>query len=123
MLKSTWGVSYYNCWDEYRYRLSLFQHYRVIPPYMEVFWEYKPTSDWSFRAEIDNAVPFVFDRKQYVYAGPRNISPLVTMSIGRFNPSRGCSSGSARRSTERNCPPTQIPGSRRRAPDCRLSWR
>ena len=77
-LKSTWGVFYYHGWDEYRYRLALVQHYRVIPPYMEVFWEYKPTPDWSLHFEIDNAVPFVFDRKQYIYAGPRNISPLVT---------------------------------------------
>lgn len=78
-LKSTWGVFWYNGWDEYRYRLSLVQHYRVRPPYMEVFWEYKPTPDWSLRFEVDNAAAFQFDREQDFYSGPRDISPLVTV--------------------------------------------
>ncbi len=76
-LKSTWGLFYYNCWDESYYRLASYQHRRVIPPYFEAYWEYKPTPEWSLRFEADNFVPFVYDRQQNFYAGPRNSTALI----------------------------------------------
>jgi outer membrane receptor protein involved in Fe transport len=78
-LNSTWGIDYFNCWDEYYYRLALIQHRKVIPPYMDVYWEYKPTSDWSLHLELDNIVPFIFDQKQFFYTGPRATNPLDTI--------------------------------------------
>ena len=77
-LKSTWGVYFFDGWDESTYRLSLYQHRLVAPPYMEVYWEYKPDPSWSLRAEIDNLVPFVYGRRLYSYAGPRNAAPLIS---------------------------------------------
>ena len=77
-LKSTWGIDFFDCWDESTYRLNLYQHRRVIPPYLDVYWEYKPSPEWSLRVEADNIVPFVYERRLYTYAGPRDSSPLVT---------------------------------------------
>ena len=80
-LKSTWGIDFDDVWDESYYRLSLYQHRRVIPPYLDVYWEYKPSPEWSLRVEADNIVPFVYQRRLYTYAGPRDTSPLVTSEL------------------------------------------
>jgi hypothetical protein len=76
-LKSTWGVYFFDGWDESYYRIASYQHKRITPPYLEVYWEYKPTSQWSLRFEVDNAVPFILDKELDFYAGPRNTSPLT----------------------------------------------
>jgi Outer membrane protein beta-barrel family len=73
-LKSTWQVFFFNCWDEYYYRIEQVRHRRVIPPYIGAYWEYKPTSNWSFHVELDNADPFVYDDKYWNYPEPRNES-------------------------------------------------
>jgi outer membrane receptor protein involved in Fe transport len=78
-LKSTWGLFYYNCWDEYYYRLAETQHRKTVPPYIEVFWEYKPTPQWSFHLGFINLGQFAYDNKFYDYAGPRNQAPLATI--------------------------------------------
>jgi hypothetical protein len=75
-LKSTWGVYYFNCWDERYYRLQQVRHRRVIPPFLEAWWEYKPQGDLSLRFEVDNVVPFVYDDQYQNYAGPRDDFPL-----------------------------------------------
>ncbi len=76
-LKSTWGINYYNCWDEQYFRLEQTQHRRVLPPYVNVFWEYKPTPAWSLHFELDNLARFVYKNELFDYSGPRNTSPLV----------------------------------------------
>ena len=76
-LKSTWGINYYNCWDEYYYRLTQTQHRSVPPPWVSVFWEYKPTTTWSLHFELDNLARFVYKNELFDYSGPRNTSPLV----------------------------------------------
>ncbi len=78
-LKSTWGITYFNCWDQYYYRLTQVRHQRVIPPYFLVFWEYKPTPSWSLHVELDNLTRFVYDDKYYDSAGPRNTSSLASI--------------------------------------------
>ncbi len=75
-LKSTWGINYYNAWDQQSYRLDQYRHQKVLPPYLSLFWEYKPSPAWSFHVEADNIIPFVFKDIRYNYAGPRNVAPL-----------------------------------------------
>ncbi|MEI9929906.1 MAG: TonB-dependent receptor [Rhizomicrobium sp.] len=75
-LKSTWGVNYYNCWDEHYFRLEQTQHRRILPPLVSVFWEYKPTPAWSLHFELDNLGQFVYENQFFDYAGPRNVNPL-----------------------------------------------
>ncbi|HEY0105884.1 MAG TPA: TonB-dependent receptor [Rhizomicrobium sp.] len=87
-LKSTWGINYYNGWDERYYRLDQFRHRKVPPPYLSLFWEYKPSPAWSFHVEANNIVPFVFTDIRYNYAGPRNSSPLdnIEENVAHSNP-------------------------------------
>lgn len=78
-LKSTWGVLYYNCWDEHYYRLTQVRHRRVIPPFFEAWWEYKPEESLSLRLELDNFGRFVYDDQFFNYAGPRDTFPLSSI--------------------------------------------
>jgi hypothetical protein len=75
-LKSTWGVFYYNCWSEHYYRLTSVERRRTIPPYVEIWWDYKPTQDLSFRLELYNPFRFSYDDKFYDFAGPRDVAAL-----------------------------------------------
>ncbi|MGA9795177.1 MAG: TonB-dependent receptor [Rhizomicrobium sp.] len=73
-LKSTWQVFFFNGWDEYYYRIEQERQRRVLPPYIGAYWEYKPTPNWSFHVEVDNADPFVYDDKYWNYPAPRDVS-------------------------------------------------
>ncbi|HTT97257.1 MAG TPA: TonB-dependent receptor [Rhizomicrobium sp.] len=75
-LKSTWKIGYFNGWDERYYRLEQTQHRRVLPPYMYIFWEYKPTPDWSLHFELDNLGQFVYENEYFNFDGERNTAPL-----------------------------------------------
>ena len=76
-LKSTWGVNYYNGWDENYFRLEQTQHRRVEPGLLSAFWEYKPTPAWSLHFELDNLTRFVYDNEYFDYSGPRDSSSIV----------------------------------------------
>lgn len=75
-LKSTWKIGYFNGWDERYFRLEQTQHRRVMPPYMYVYWEYKPTPDWSLHFELDNLGQFVYENEYFNFVGERNSTPL-----------------------------------------------
>ncbi|MDE2500636.1 MAG: TonB-dependent receptor [Alphaproteobacteria bacterium] len=79
-LNSTWSIFYFNCWDQYYYRLTEFRHRRVIPPYVELSWEYKPTTAWSIQAAVRNALPFTYDDTFYEYGGPRDSASLAQIN-------------------------------------------
>jgi outer membrane receptor protein involved in Fe transport len=76
-LKSTWGINYYNCWDEYSYRLTTSRHRKVTPTYFQAFWEYKPSAAWSYRFQLNNFTDFVYHDNNFTFGGPRNVSPLI----------------------------------------------
>jgi hypothetical protein len=76
-LKSTWGLYYYNCWDEHYFRLAQIQHRKTVPPYIEAFWEYKPTPAWSFHLGFINLGQFVYDNQFFDYDGPRDTGQLI----------------------------------------------
>jgi outer membrane receptor protein involved in Fe transport len=76
-LNSTWSVAYYNCWDEWYYRVSQVRHRRLIPPYITAYWEWKPEPSLSLHFEIDNIDPFVYDDQFLNYAGSRADSGLA----------------------------------------------
>ncbi len=77
-LKSTWKIGYYNGWDEHYFRLEQTQHRRVVPPYVYVYWEYKPTTDWSLHFELDDLGQFVYENEFFNFAGERNTAPLLS---------------------------------------------
>ncbi len=83
-LKSTWGLFYYNCWNERYYRLEQVDSRRTIAPFLEAWWEYKPDGGWSFRAEVDNFIPFRYDNQFKNYDGPRNMFPVAQIDDRRI---------------------------------------
>lgn len=83
-LKSTWSIFYFNCWSEKYYRLEQTQSRRAIAPFLEAWWEYKPGNGWSFRAEVDNFVPFTYSNLFKDYDGPRNTFPVAELDDRRI---------------------------------------
>ncbi|HTQ14658.1 MAG TPA: TonB-dependent receptor [Rhizomicrobium sp.] len=78
-LNSSWGIFFFNAWSEHYYRLEQVRSRRVIPPYFQVWWDYKPRPGWSLHFEITNPAPFVYDDRFYDYAGPRDTFPLQSI--------------------------------------------
>ena len=78
-LKSTWGIYYFNCWNENFYRFEQVQHLRTVPPYLTLWWEYKPKSTWSLHVEVDNVGRFGYEDAFSDYAGPRSVAPLQSI--------------------------------------------
>jgi outer membrane receptor protein involved in Fe transport len=76
-LSSTWGLFYFNAWTEDSFRLEQTRIRRAIPPYLSVYWDYKPSPAWSFHFEVDDALRFIYDDIRHNFAGPRNTSPLL----------------------------------------------
>jgi hypothetical protein len=74
---SSWSIFYYSAWNEHYYRLEQVRSRRAIPPFLEAWWEYKPTANWSLRLEVDNFGRFVYDDRFFDYAGPRDVSPVA----------------------------------------------
>jgi outer membrane receptor protein involved in Fe transport len=83
-LKSTWGLFWYNGWDEKYYRLELIRHRHLTPPFVGGFWDYKPSSDWTFHFELDNASRFIFRDRRFHFTGPRDTSPLGSIEEVTF---------------------------------------
>jgi hypothetical protein len=80
-LRSTWGIEYFNGWDEWRYRLTEVRHRRVMPPYFDVYWNYTPNSSWSFSLLLDNLTRYVYwDRRDH-WSGPRGTSTLDSSEL------------------------------------------
>ncbi|MBS0471653.1 MAG: TonB-dependent receptor [Proteobacteria bacterium] len=82
-LKSTWGVFYYNCWEEESFRLTQVRKTHIPPPYIGLFWDWKPSAAWSLHVETDNVFGFIYDDRRYIYTGPRDVSPLDFIDVYR----------------------------------------
>jgi len=77
-LQSTWGIYFFNCWDERYYRPSQYRHDRVIPPYIELSWDYKPSPQWMLSLALKNVGRFRYEDTNTSYAGLRSDSaPLA----------------------------------------------
>lgn len=89
-LNSTWGINYFNGWRERYYRLEELRDRKIPAGIVNVFWEYKPTPDWSIHVEFDNIVPFVYDDKHFNYAptratgAPVSVEQRIVRSQPRF---------------------------------------
>ncbi|MBV9539779.1 MAG: hypothetical protein JO167_00805, partial [Alphaproteobacteria bacterium] len=90
-LNSTWGISYFNGWRERYYRLHELRDRKVPPGLLSVFWQYKPTPDWSISVEFDNLTRFRYDDKHFNFAtsrgqgAPDSLEERVVTSWPRFN--------------------------------------
>ncbi len=61
------------------FRIDQVTDFHLSPLYVGLSWDYKPKPDFDLQLKLLDAVPYQFDITQYNYAGPRNISPLVSI--------------------------------------------
>ena len=61
------------------FRIAQVTDFRIYPLYVALSWDYKPAPDLDLLVKLQNIVPYQFDQIQYDYAGPRNVSPLVSI--------------------------------------------
>ena len=61
------------------YRIAQVTNYQINPLYVALSWDYKPRPDLDFLVKLQNIVPYQFDQFEYNYAGPRDISPLLSI--------------------------------------------
>lgn len=79
-LKSTWSVYFFSGWDERSYRPLQLRHRKVIPPYIELQWDYKPTPQWMFSAALKNVGRFSYDDVNTSFAGLRGTNSPTEIS-------------------------------------------
>ena len=70
-LDSTWGVYFGNLWEKHYFRLTEVRHSRAISPYLEFWWEYKPSAEWTLQLAVNNWGVFSYNDVIERYAGPR----------------------------------------------------
>jgi outer membrane receptor protein involved in Fe transport len=61
------------------FRIAQVTDYRIYPVYVQFSWDYKPKPDLDLQFKVMNFVPYQFDAIQYNYAGPRDVSPLLSI--------------------------------------------
>ena len=70
-LKSTWSAFVFTGWNEGSYRPFLQSERKVIPTYIELEWDYKPTPQWMFALAAKNVGRFSYDNVNAFYSGLR----------------------------------------------------
>jgi len=70
-LKSTWSAFVFTGWNEGSYRPFLQSERKVIPTYIELEWDYKPTPQWMFALAAKNVGRFSYDNVTAFYSGLR----------------------------------------------------
>ena len=78
--KMTWGVDAFGAFRERAFRLSEVET-RKQSTFVLVFVEYKPRPSWLIRTEAGGVTQRNVKRIREVYAGPRNVSPLLYTDI------------------------------------------
>ena len=61
------------------FRIAQVTDFHIYPLYVALSWDYKPAPDLDFLVKLQNFVPYQFDQIQYNYAGPRDVSPLISV--------------------------------------------
>lgn len=73
--KTQWGVDTFLGWEQRYYRFDQIERIKM-GTWVEIYAEYKPRPDLSFRVELQNLAARDFTRIRDVYSGPRNTSGL-----------------------------------------------
>ena len=63
-------------WSQPTYRIAQISEVRLLTPYLELDWDYKPRPDLDIQVQADNFIPYHIEIEQDNYGGPRNLSPL-----------------------------------------------
>jgi hypothetical protein len=72
-LRSTWGIDYYAAWRQTTYYFSEVdtQHLGL---WLEVYFEWKPTPDWSLKVEADNLTGHGLEYQRDIYDPFRDVA-------------------------------------------------
>ena len=73
--KTQWGIETFVGWEQRFYRFDQIETVKM-GTWVELYAEYKPRPDLSFRIEAQNLAARDFTRVRDVYSGPRNTSGL-----------------------------------------------
>jgi hypothetical protein len=82
--KLTVGLSWFAGWSERYYRLEEVQSLK-LRNFFGSFIEYKPTPQFTLRAELNNFDPYRFNIERQVFDGPRHTGSLETVELERRN--------------------------------------
>lgn len=83
-LKLTYGFGWFGGWSERSYRLEEIQTME-LRNFFNSFIEYKPTPNFTLRAELNNLDPYRFNIERRVFDGPRGTSNLDFVELERRN--------------------------------------
>jgi len=81
--RTTWGVEYQPWGEDTVFRIDQISHFR-FRDYASAWIEYKPTDQWTLRAQA--WMLGSYDQTRTVYAGPRNTDPLAYREVRSMEP-------------------------------------
>lgn len=73
-LKSTWSAFLFTGWNEGSYRPFLRNERKVIPTYIELEWDYKPSENWMVAVAAKNVGRFSYENVSQFYSDLRGTS-------------------------------------------------
>lgn len=79
-LKSTWSAFFFTGWHEGYYRPSQLRERKVIPLYVELEWDYKPTPQWLFALAAKNVGRFSYGDINTSFTGLRGTGVISEIS-------------------------------------------
>lgn len=83
-LKLSYGIGWFDGWSERTFRLQEISHLR-LEKYAYSFVEWKPTSRFTLRGELNNFMPYTFKIGRTVYDGPRNTGTIDLIETEQRN--------------------------------------
>jgi hypothetical protein len=73
-LKSTWSAFLFTGWNEGSYRPFMRNERKVIPTYIELEWDYKPSENWMVAVAAKNVGRFSYENVSQFYSDLRGTS-------------------------------------------------
>lgn len=78
--RSTWGFNWGTSFSRNSWRIAQVSRTAIHnSPFVNIFWSYKPTPEWTYTVGADNFLPYRLELQQYNYSGPRNIAGAPTV--------------------------------------------
>jgi len=81
--KSTWSLNWGTGFSNTNWRISQISRANIHNnPYLNFYWTYKPTTDWTLNFGAENFMGYRFEQEQYNYTTSRDIAgPPTTQDV------------------------------------------
>ena len=84
--KSTWSFNWGTGFSNTNWRISQISRTHIRNnPYVNFYWTYKPTSDWTWNFGAENFMGYRFEQEQFNYATSRDIAGPPTVQDVRIH--------------------------------------